>query len=406
MFSTNTPPNAATLRQCFPTAAPVLLDATPVRDGFGSSPAIFKTPAEGSTLGTISVGVLVTDIHTSIHVLDCEFVAHLGGRGTHLAEKRGVLVTLGEEEVTRLPLLKKWDLEHNEKMTGLPLLPRPVKVQGGSGPHPVRTPGLKHPRELILKTSLRSLQSRYHTPSHLAIGLADGTVLLYQHLDQSLFAGSNRLTSLAKPKIILDSATEPITRLGFREPDERPDEDEDEDEDLHLFIVTTDRVLVYLASGKESGGTPAVIDEVGAGLGCAVMDQRAREIVTGPDDAINVRGLEERGACFAIEWPKISIRAYGVYLTVVLLPSLTSNSGTVRNAIGRVPNPMFSMSKIFTLLTSTSTCVAAKFIAYPEVCKEGVRDVALSAADSLYFAAYFAMHALFTQAHGFHTHLV
>ncbi|KDQ10179.1 hypothetical protein BOTBODRAFT_178371 [Botryobasidium botryosum FD-172 SS1] len=365
-----------------------LIDATPVTDvhNLGSSPAVFKTLAEISTLGTTSVGVLVADIHASIHVLDREFVAHLGGSVTHLAawSTRNT-----RDEATRLPLLKIWGLEHSDK-TGLPHLLRSVKVQGGSRPRPVSTITLSH------------------SLSHLAIGLADGTVLLYQHLDQSLFAGSNRLTSLAKPKIILDSATEPITRLGFREPDERPDEDEDEDEDLHLFIVTTDRVLVYLASGKESGGTPAVIDEVGAGLGCAVMDQRAREIVIGPDDAIN--GPRTRSEHTAST-------------------SSSSNPVTVRNAIGRAPNLMLSMSKIVTLFTST--CVAAKLIAYSDAFKDGVRDVvrawgeismlcsdvsegaatlALFAVDSLYsymiVAAYFTMRALFARGHGLYTHPV
>ncbi|KDQ10173.1 hypothetical protein BOTBODRAFT_178367 [Botryobasidium botryosum FD-172 SS1] len=344
MASTNTPLNAAPARRQFS-----FLDATPVRD-VPRSWVLCSGIQEKSTLGTTSAGVLAADIH----VLDREFIVHLGGRVSHLAEKRRVLVTLGEE-AAQLPLLKTWVLEYNEKKTGLPLLLRSVKVQGGSRPRPVSTIALSH------------------SLSHLALGLPDGAVLLYQYLDQSLLAGSNSLTSLPKLKIILDSAMEPITGLG-------------------------------------SGKTLAVIDEVAAGLGCAAMDQRAREIIIGRDDTIYVCGPEGRGACFAIEWPKVSIRAYGVYLTVVLLPSLTSNSATVWNAIGCASNLMSSMSKIVTLLTST--CVAAKFIAYLEVFNEDVRDVqlrALFAVDSLYSymiaTACFTMHALFARGHGLHTHL-
>ena len=48
-----------------------------------------------------SAGVLVADIHGSIHLLNRDFesinswVAHVGGRVTHMAERRGILVTLG-----------------------------------------------------------------------------------------------------------------------------------------------------------------------------------------------------------------------------------------------------------------------------------------------------------------------
>lgn len=48
-----------------------------------------------------SAGVLVADIHGSIHILNRDFesinswIAHVGGRVTHMVEKRGILVTLG-----------------------------------------------------------------------------------------------------------------------------------------------------------------------------------------------------------------------------------------------------------------------------------------------------------------------
>jgi vacuolar protein sorting-associated protein 11 len=56
------------------------------------------------------------------------------------------------------------------------------------------------------------------TLSHLAIGLADGTVLLYRYLGQFIFSSSTSFTSIPKPRAIHESPTEPITGLGFREP--------------------------------------------------------------------------------------------------------------------------------------------------------------------------------------------
>jgi hypothetical protein len=54
------------------------------------------------------------------------------------------------------------------------------------------------------------------TLSHLAIGLADGTVLLYRYLNQSIFSSSTLL--LYKLRTIHESPTELITGLRFSEP--------------------------------------------------------------------------------------------------------------------------------------------------------------------------------------------
>jgi hypothetical protein len=56
-----------------------------------------------------------------------------------MAERKGVLVTLGEEDGVRSPLLKIWDLEKVDKKLGMgtPVLLRSVKVQTGNRPHPV-----------------------------------------------------------------------------------------------------------------------------------------------------------------------------------------------------------------------------------------------------------------------------
>lgn len=141
--------------------------------------------------------------------------------------------------------------------------------------------------------------------SHLAIGLGDGTVLLYRHLLQSLTTSPTSLTSLPRARVLHESS-EPITGLGFREPpatassgSSRVPENEKTSGQISLLIVTISRVLVASASAK--GGDARTIDEMGCGLGCAVMDWDRREMIVARDEAIYVYGAEGRGACYAYE---------------------------------------------------------------------------------------------------------
>jgi hypothetical protein len=139
---------------------------------------------------------------------------------------------------------------------------------------------------------------------------------LYRYLDQSIFSSSTSLTSIPKPRTIHESPTEPITGLGFREPTSSSavadtqtnghthDKDKDKDrekDNLYLFIVTTSRVLSYQASGRVVGSNPSIVDEVGAGLGCAVMDWHKRDVVVAREEAVYVCGVEGRGTCYAYE---------------------------------------------------------------------------------------------------------
>lgn len=68
--------------------------------------ATMQATLEISTITSSSAGILVADIYGSIHLLDKDFesisswVAHVGGRVTHMVEKKGILVTLG----VRIPL--------------------------------------------------------------------------------------------------------------------------------------------------------------------------------------------------------------------------------------------------------------------------------------------------------------
>ncbi|KAI5122199.1 hypothetical protein M0805_002688 [Coniferiporia weirii] len=352
-MSTSTQPNPSN-------AAPgwkhfTFFDISPVKDvhDLANPPEAFKNTPEISVLSSSSAGVLLADIYGSVHILNRDFeavrswVAHVGGRVTHMADRKGILVTIGEEENTPSPLLKIWDLGKTDKKTGTPSLLRSVKIQHGSRPHPVST--------LALSVSL----------SHLAIGLADGTVLLYRHLDQSL-ASSSALSALPKPRTLLEAPTEPITGLGFREPTE-------ETPHLYLFVATTGRVLCFQASGKGSATAPRVVDEVGAALGCAVMDWRTHDIVVARDEAIYLCGTEGRGASVAYEGHKSSIHTHLNYLVIVSPPFFATSattSATVRNFVAKTQLPdKTDVSKV------TVFDLENKFVAYSGTFVEGVRSV-------------------------------
>ncbi|RDB23063.1 Vacuolar protein sorting-associated protein 11 [Hypsizygus marmoreus] len=330
-------------------------DVVPVKDvhDLNSSPDIFRATLEISTVASSSAGVLVADIHGSVHILNKDFesiaswVAHVGGRVTHMVERKGVLVTLGEEDAVRSPLLKMWDVINLDKKTGAPILLRSTKVQLNNRPHPVST--------IALSASL----------SHLAIGLGDGTVLLYRHLDQSL-SSSTSLTSLPKPRMLHESGADPITGLGFKESTE-------ESPNTYLFVVTLNQVIAYQVSGKGSGGTGAVVDEIGCGLGCATMDWRAGNVVVARDEAIFVCGTEGRGACYAYEGHKSSIYTHLNYLVIVsppFIPSASAASATVRNFVARTPGSGESDITKVTVFEPEN-----KYIAYSGTFTHDVREV-------------------------------
>ncbi|OCH92268.1 hypothetical protein OBBRIDRAFT_773774 [Obba rivulosa] len=330
-------------------------DVVPVKDihDLGSSPEVFKKTPEISTITSSSAGPLVADIHGSVYLLNRDFevvkswIAHTGGRVTHMAERKGILVTLGEEDSARHPFLKVWELENIDRKTGAPTLLRSTKVQSGNRPHPVST--------IALSATL----------AYLAIGLGDGTVLLYRHFDQSIYSGSTSLTALPKPRIIHESPTEPITGLGFKEPGE-------DSPNIYLFIVTTNHVLSYQASGKGHGGTPAIVDEVGCGLHCATMDWRAKDMVVARDEAIYICGIDGRGACYAYEGPKTMVHTHLNYMVIVsppFSPSASAASATVRNFVAKSNGNNTEITKV------TVFDLENKIVAYSGTFTEGVREV-------------------------------
>ncbi|KAF8699748.1 hypothetical protein AX14_000902 [Amanita brunnescens Koide BX004] len=364
------------------TAAPAwrqftFFDVAQVKDAhdLDSSPDIFKTALEISCVSSSSVGVLVADVHGSIHLLSKEFepsiswVAHVQGHVTHMAERNGILVSIGEESNTRGPILKIFDLTARDpkptSAPATPLLLRSVKLQqqiSALKPFPISC--------IALALNL----------VHLAIGFADGTVLLYRHLDQSL-ASSSSLTALPKVRTIHEPSlptssspstsgpvvgNEPITSLGFRQPT-------DDSPNSFLFIVTTSHVLSYQVTGKGSGAQAAVVDEIGAGLGCARMDWKARDMVVARDEAIYLCGTDGRGACYAYEGHKSSIHTHRHYIVIIsppFTPSAHSASATVRSYVARTPNAGESDITKVAIFDLEN-----KYVAYSGTFPYGVRDV-------------------------------
>ncbi|ORY30605.1 putative vacuolar membrane protein [Naematelia encephala] len=309
---------------------------------------------------------------TDVFILDRRFAVERSfrawegnGRGTALLEAGGLLVGIGEDEGSRYPVLKVWDLTRDEKKKagGGPVLLRNVRIQHGQRPHPVSS---------IALTS---------TLSHLAIGLGDGTVLLYRHLLQSLTTSPGALTSLPKARLVHESA-EPITGLGFREPpntpaangsSRAPDSDKASTGQLSLFIVTTNRILCAPVSGK--AGEARTIDELGSGLGCAVMDWDRREMVVARDEAIYLYGSEGRGACYAYEGPKSSISVFRHNLIIAsppFFPSANSASATVRNYVSKAAASGSDGNDISKL---TIFDLQNKVVSYSGTFKNGVREV-------------------------------
>ena len=274
-----------------------------------------------------------------------------------------------EEANTRGPILKIFNLNARDpkstSASAAPLLLRSVKLQqqiSSLKPFPVSC--------IALALNL----------VHLAIGFADGTVLLYRHLDQSL-ASSSSLTALPKVRTIHEpplptssppstsgtvAGNEPITSLGFKQPT-------DDSPSSYLFIVTTSHVLSYQVSGKGSGAQAAVVDEIGAGLGCARMDWKARHMVVAREEAIYLCGTDGRGACYAYEGHKSSIHTHRHYIVIIsppITPSAHSPSATVRNYVARTPNAGESDITKVAIFDLEN-----KYVAYSGTFPYGVRDV-------------------------------
>ena len=89
-----------------------------------------------------------------------------------------------------------------------------------------------------------------------------------------------------KQRAIFESE-EPITALGFTE---------DTKQSL-LYIVTTNRIMTYITSGKGQSSPPRLLDALGCALGC-VSFREDGDMIVGRDDAVYLYGGEPRVYAF------------------------------------------------------------------------------------------------------------
>lgn len=239
--------------------------------------------------------------------------------------------------------------------------------------------------------------------SYLAIGLVSGQVLLYRHVSESLTTSPQAIASFPKARVVWEgSLAEPITGLGFRDPLSPLYQDSEEigadelgaaskgkqkDKEAKivtsLFITTTSKTIV-IPSITGRGTDPRILEEdEGAGLGCVVMDGRAKDLIVGREEGIYLYGIEGKGAVLAYEGPKASIHTHGHSLVIVsppFSPSASSNSATVRRAAS-VPDPGSSSAAMQSAKVSVFD-LSNKFVSYSAVYKHGVQHVIASASPS------------------------
>lgn len=227
--------------------------------------------------------------------------------------------------------------------------------------------------------------------SYLAVGLVSGQVLLYRHVSESLTTSPQAITSFPKARTVWEgSLAEPITGLGFRDPLSPIYEDLETDGDVapkakqkereakvvtSLFITTTNKTIV-IPSVTGRGTEPRILEEnEGSGLGCAVMDGNARDLIVGREEGIYLYGLEGRGAVLAYEGLKASIHSHGQSLVIVSPPftsTANSNSNTVRRAAVTTDASSAPSAKV-TVFDLTN-----KFLSHSAVYKHGIQHVLTS----------------------------
>ena len=259
------------------------------------SPAVFQgnKTNEISCTCTGQASILIADIHGAVHLISApdfaittSWIAHQQGRVTHAAfsaHKRGVIVTLGEDSASPYPILNVWSLAPPERkksqtvssISNTPRLLASGKLQSSNSPHPVST--------FAITSSL----------SHVAVGLADGTVLLLRYLDQTVAsalstAPNSAPASIPKPRVLNQSSLEPVTGLQFASSTASRGV---------LYVVTTNKVLSYQASGK---GSATIVDDIGAAVGCTALTAEGK-LVIARNEAIYVYGQDGREGCYAYE---------------------------------------------------------------------------------------------------------
>ncbi|GAA5991450.1 hypothetical protein JCM10908_005710 [Rhodotorula pacifica] len=310
---------------------------------------------------------------------------------------RAIVVTVGEEPSSLFPILKVWLLT----------LPTPSSTLGQSTRVSTDPPHLTLLRSAPIsptpgRPSPVSSLAVSPTLSHIAVGLADGSVVGWKRVDElidsSLYdleeaaarandpppgvvvASTSKLRSvvgagggartfqpggMGKLRVFWEGNKEPVTNLGITVSNAAgivPT----------LYILTTSQILALpLASKSKAQPPPSVLDDHGAAVSCAKVmalgggkgsadGDLAERMVVAREEAIYVYSADGREGCWAYEGPKSSISGLHQlcvsqptsrsdvaalptpYLVIVTPPqtsSLASNSATIRNHAARSQGP-------------------------------------------------------------------
>ncbi|ORY88576.1 hypothetical protein BCR35DRAFT_288786 [Leucosporidium creatinivorum] len=386
---------------------------TPIRDHHApssGSPEILRQPALISTLHADEELMLLADLDGRIHQLspDYEVLRSWRAYGDGMADGRctlirtvrgwkGVVITLGEDPSSPFPTIKIWSLSTSNTTTP-PTLLRSARINPTTRPHPVSS--------LALAPGL----------THIVLGLADGTVVAFRHVDQLVEAslagaghaavngagtgsgGSAGVLGLGKLRVLYEGK-EPITDLGIAGMGAAGPSRRGGATATTLFILTTSHVLSYPITSSSSKASATVLDDLGSGVGCSAVMRMAggEKMVVARDEAIYVYGAEGREGCYAYEGPKSAIRVLSssissspssssrsTYLAIVsppLVPTAASTSATIRNYARGLLNA--TPANGAGAGGSSPTDVAKvtifdpenKFVAHSGTFEEGVREV-------------------------------
>ncbi|GAA6048078.1 hypothetical protein JCM3770_000180 [Rhodotorula araucariae] len=290
--------------------------------------------------------VLAADLEGNLHWLteawdaDCSWKAYDGGRVQLIQSaewdlRRGwvMVVTVGDESSTPFPILKVWLLTLPSPTTADPSDAAPPHLallrQAPISPTPSRPSPIS---SLTLAPSL----------SHIVVGLADGSVVGFKRVadlvETSLLDLEDHAARVAQPgaaaakvrafapggmgklRVLWEGNKEPVTNVCITAAAALAGSSAEQT----LFILTTSQILALPLPADKTprhtkGAQPALLDELGASVGCArvlrlglgkgVGDDGAtgERMVVARDEAIYVYGPDGREGCWAYEGPKSSI---------------------------------------------------------------------------------------------------
>ncbi|KWU41691.1 hypothetical protein RHOSPDRAFT_22507, partial [Rhodotorula sp. JG-1b] len=252
---------------------------------------------------------------------------------------RAVVVTVGEEPSSLFPILKIW-------LLSLPIPPAAAAATAAAAAVDAAT--LSSPHLTLLRSAPISPTPNRPAPvsalavsptlSHVAVGLADGSVVGWKRVDELIEARMGKL------RIFWEGNKEPVTNLGITTTP--PPLSAAAAATPTLFVLTTSQILALpLAAKSKTQLSPSVLDDHGAAVGCAKLlalgggkgaaeGELAERMVVAREEAIYVYGPDGREGCWAYEGVSDVGPLPTPYLVIVSPPqpsSLASNSATIRN---------------------------------------------------------------------------